>query len=262
MSIVENNTLVLSDVEELREEASSSVNLIVEDNGTIKRHNLNTYIMSKFTPIEEAIGESRGENEPTGFYKKFEETNSQLENIHTMLLNEGTEFHKEINNLKNDVTTLKTKRSLEGYHSQFIETIDNINLLNKTESHEFNFKDCDLNISNCIRNSSGYSVNINLTFSYQMNPTSDNYITDKIYSTATFNLNTSNSNSIITKQLILPLPLTNSIIILLVRINNNTITITVKDYKNTTNLNTDEMVKIEFAELIINKVDLLNSNEE
>jgi hypothetical protein len=46
-----------------------------------------------------------------------------------------------------------------------------------------------------------------------------------------------------------------------VRINSNTITITVKDYKNTTNLNTDEMVKIEFAELIINKVDLLDPSD-
>jgi hypothetical protein len=61
---------------------------------------------------------------------------------------------------------LKTKKVLEGYHSQFIETIDNINLLDKTESQEFNFKDCDLSISDCIRNSSGYSVNMNLTISY------------------------------------------------------------------------------------------------
>ena len=92
MAILEEDTIILAEVDEIHRQASTDATLIIEENNNIYRQNYNTYIMEPMAKNTKAIGWPSDiaipEDENGGLYKKIEDANSQIDAINESLNDE------------------------------------------------------------------------------------------------------------------------------------------------------------------------------
>ena len=257
-TVIENNTILLSQVDLLNEMPASGVSIIVNDQGTIKQYQYSN-IATELSALRTTIGSDKTDTTPsTGLYLQVEKVNTDINELNSII--NGTEDSEgladTISQLQEDLDIQKNKKILEGYNAQFIESSDNINLLSINSNYDFSFPLSDLTLSNYIRSGSGYEVNLHLNLQYE-----EKNIEYYLYNTAIINLNVGDSSNS-SKIIALHLPVINTSILLEITIVGNNLRISVKDCLSTTNIKENSKIYIEYGSLEIKKVAFVDSNQD
>jgi hypothetical protein len=90
-TVIENNTVLLSEVPELREMPAAGASLIVNDSGTIKQYNY-SHIATEFSELKESIGSEKTDTTPsTGLYLQVESVYTGLNQLNNILNGTGSD---------------------------------------------------------------------------------------------------------------------------------------------------------------------------
>lgn len=245
------NIIVLPQVEKLDvDTVPIGTYALVENEGTVKRFNLNQGIIQHINHLSDKIGIETNEIqniEATGIYKQIIDTNERINNINTQLGSsaEKTGIYQSINVLNEQVKDLQNTNVFKGYQIEFINTDDTAeNLLkeNAIFSYDFNpvIKETVSSINSLILNHNNYLFELCLGLLYIPNEKITNTIVgEELNYTAIFDLNSiyhsSNKNSII------QLPFTNTILVFTFDFSGNTIKFSIKGTKDTDKIKDNEI---------------------
>lgn len=252
MAILEEDTIILAEVDEIHRQASTDATLIIEENNNIYRQNYNTYIMEPMAKNTKAIGWPSDiaipEDENGGLYKKIEDANSQIDAINESLNDEI----KKIATLQTDMTAQKGKKILEGKRMRINLNTD-FDLLAENAQLNQTFT----NLLDYIRNDSDYRtyLNLHLNISYTLkdnDSVDDNNIT--VYTNTVIHLDSPNNRTAV-KKVALFLPIANTTILLEITTINNNMIIKVIDKEHAKEaLMTNSRVLVDYGELEIKYV--------